>query len=217
MHPSSRGLLALGVLLALLTLRPDAAQAETYRVDLIVFRDLWASDASGGGEAVQPVDTRGVIDLGARERLAAYGISVLPESDFALDESWRRLRNSQQFRPLARLAWTQVNPPQQDATRLRIRVGETRTLSDPQRLIALEVYEVDGSVALLRDRYLHLDVDLSYTPADPAATLSHPLGYPLRERRKLMRDELNHFDSPRLGLLARVSRVDEAALSGSER
>lgn len=191
----------------LLVLFPCAVQAETYRVDLIVFRDLWASESSGGAEAAKPADTRGVIELGASERLGAYGITLLPESDFALDESWRRLRNSQQFRPLARIAWTQVNPPAEGGPRLRIRLGEARTVSDAEQLTAAEVYEVDGSVALLRDRYLHLDVDLRYTPADPATTVS----YPLLERRKLMRDELHHLDSPRLGVLAEVSRVEEVA------
>jgi hypothetical protein len=67
------------------------------------------------------------------------------------------------------------------------------------------VREVDGSITLIRERYLHLAVDL--TLASPGAL------YRLDETRRIRSGELHYFDNPRFGVIARVTpyESDESA------
>lgn len=180
------------------------ARAETYRVDLIVFRFLGPA-----GEAGQPVRLPGsgapgtpAIDPKDTAQLAAAGITILPDAEFTLGPEWASLRSSRDFRPLVRLAWTQKDPPSENGPRIQIRSGAKLMLSDPESMRAGEVSEIDGSVALLLSRFLHLDADLAYTPPEGEMVSWH-----LKERRRMRRDEVHHLDSPRLGILAEVTKV----------
>lgn len=181
----------LGALLLALAL---PVRAETWRVDLIVFRYLGASEETGRPAA--PAPAAGVLELDDANALSAAGITVLPEADFRLADHWARLRASSQFRPVARLAWTQNDPPAERGPRLRLRGGARFT--PPDAVAAREVHEIDGSLSLRLSRFLHLDANLTYT--DPTSGLS----WALNETRRMRSDELHHLDSPRLGIVARV-------------
>lgn len=183
---------ALSLLLSLFCSAAQAADAR-YRVDMIVFLDLWATQGEAGG-AVEP-NLQNAIELNQSAQLSAQGIEVLPEDQFGLEDEWKHLRYSKQFRPLVKLAWTQKNPPSERGPALLLRSGKSET--DPNA----SAY-VEGSVALLLSRYLHLDVDLSYVENGTA--------WKLDERRRMRRDEVHHLDSARLGVLAKVSKVDGA-------
>lgn len=188
---------ALLVLLLLLPTLP--ARADTWRVDLIVFRFLSSVDERG--RLPQAPGEREAIELDDSARLSAAGITVLPDSDFGMGAQWDRLRASPQFRPLIKLAWTQNDPPAENGPRLRLRSGQKLQLKDQQGLGEREFNEVDGSVALHLGRYLHLDTDLLYTVGgEPAQT------WRLQESRRMRSEELHHLDSPRLGVLVRVSK-----------
>jgi hypothetical protein len=185
---------------AVLVLASLPARAETYRVDLIVFADRYAAGETGA--PARPVGTDGIaLDDGAA--LSAAGIQLLPDSSFGLQEQWNRLRNSARFEPLIRLAWTQTDPPAENGPRLLLRYGQSLTVADPEGYSSHLVSPVQGTVALLLSRYLHLDADLRHTTPGGDGYVQ----YPLRERRRMRRDELHHLDSPRLGILARVSRA----------
>lgn len=180
------------------------ARAETYRVDLIVFRNLWGADTAERAPATQPMDLRGAIEPTNVEALARAGIQLVPDGDFGLNPEWASLRVSKQFRPLIRIAWTQSDPPQDRGPSILIRGGAKMTVTEPGGFGAHEGYEVEGKVALLLSRFLHVDADLRYTEtvADTGALAL----WPLVERRRMRRDELHHLDSPRLGILAKVSK-----------
>lgn len=178
------------------------AHADTYRVDLIVFLDKYASPEAGALPQAPVADT--AIGLQNEAALAAAGIRVLPDAEFGLSEQWNRLRNAARFQPLIRIAWTQKDPPSERGPALQLRYGQALTVTDPQTYASYLTAPVDGSVALLLSRYLHVDVDLRYTqPADDGYRQ-----YSLRERRRMRRSEVHHLDSPKLGVLARVNRVD---------
>lgn len=168
----------------------QAADA-TYRVDLIVFVDLWHADAEAGAPAGAP-NLQGAIRPDDVAALRAAGIEILPDEQFGLDDEWKHLRYSKQFKPLLRLAWTQRNPPEDRGPAIAISAGES---TDPTSPAA----RAEGSVALRLSRYLHVDADLQY--------VENGLAWKLDERRRMKRDEVHHLDSPRLGLLARVTRV----------
>ena len=191
-------------LIALFPILASAADA-TYRVDMIVFVDLWhsgneagiAADSPNLGNAIKPEDVAA---------LRAAGIEILPDEQFGLDSEWKNLRYSKQFKPLMRLAWTQKNPPGERGPAIRVQVGGGSGGSEPNSAVVADAGsaspQVQGSVALLLSRYLHLDVDLQYVEDGTA--------WKLDERRRMRRDEVHHLDSPRLGVLAKVSKASGA-------
>lgn len=183
-------------ILILLTLAmPFAAQAESYRVDLIVFLDK-----AGGGEwgrKPAPPDLRRALELGDAAGLKSADITLLPPEQFALASQWQRLQNSKRYQPLIRLSWVQQSPPEDNGPALHLRWGE------PLGGDAAGFAPVDGTVALTAGHYLHLDANLAYTQATGDTHVS----YRLRENRLMRRDELHHLDSPRLGILARVTKA----------
>lgn len=191
-----------GILVAVFFLAMAApAQAEKYRVDLILF-----ADKTGVGDesptAFRPQDFSRALEPTDTARLRTAGIELVPEAEFGLLEEWRKLSNSQRQQPLLRLAWVQKDPPSERAVSLRLRSGNP--LSAAGDGSGAPVYPVDGTVALLLGRFLHLDADLAYNLLNSSG---EPRSYQLKERRRLRRKELHHLDSPRLGLLARVEKV----------
>jgi hypothetical protein len=170
------------------------AQAETYRMDVIIFVDLWASGSEAGSAPTAP-QLKGAIDLDDVARLRAAGIEILPEEQFGLMDQYNHLRYSKQFKPLMRLAWTQKDPPQERGPALHIKIGGSADGATPP--------QVDGSIAMLLSRYLHLDADLSYQQDGQSWSLD--------ERRKMRRDEVHHLDSAKLGILAQVSKAGGGA------
>lgn len=184
----------------------DLAQAETYRVDLIVFADLSGTAGESGVPAAEP-SLHGTLEPADAAGLRAVGITLLPDEQFALGEEWQHLRNSKLYRPLVRLAWTQADPPTERGPSLHIVGGPERSFIDPVTQATSVTHEVDGSVALLLGRYLHLDADLRYNIVTGSG---QPLSYVLHERRKMRRDELHHLDGVRVGVLARVTAATAA-------
>jgi len=181
---------------------PATALAERYRVDLILFADRSAA----AGESSQPLmlpDAGKTLEPWETVPLRAAGIEILPDESFGLMEAWNRLRNSKNHQPLIRVAWIQKDPPAERGVALRLRHGTPVTGMTATG--SVEVYPVDGWVALLAGRFLHLDASFVHSQALEDGALR---SFRLRERRRLKRDELNHLDSPRLGVLVRAQRAD---------
>lgn len=187
---------------ALLLAFAPATHAERYRVDLIVFIDRSAA----AGESMQPLQlpevTRAVEPYEGAP-LRAGGFEILPDESFGLTEEWNRLRNSKNHQPVLRVAWLQKDPPAERGASLRLHWGNTFT--QVSGLGSRLVYPVDGTVALLAGRYLHLDAEMIYTQSHASGDLR---SFRLKERRRLRRDELHHLDSPRIGILARAQRAE---------
>ena len=72
---------------------------------------------------------------------------------------------------------------------------------------------IDGTVALRLSRYLFLDADLMYTQPLPDGRLA---SYTLKEVRKMRRDELHYLDSPRLGVVAKVTKAPVQAAAPAQ-
>lgn len=193
--------LLLCLLLALVW--PAHAEDARYRVDLIVFIDLRTPTEPAEPARLPPPD--GALSTDDAAALAASGITVLADGAFGLDTEWARLRNSRNLRPLARLAWIQQAPPAERGPRLRLRQGEPMSVTVADTLLPVSLSALEGSVALRRSRFLHLDVDLHFTEAQADSWRQ----YQLRDTRRMRRDELHYLDSPKLGVLARVTQVDE--------
>jgi hypothetical protein len=180
---------------------PASAQTQSYRVDAIVFLNKAASSELGRpvalpdlSRAIEPANTRA---------LAAAGIRILPESQFALEAEWRRLSNSARHEPLLRLAWVQKQPPAERGPMIQVRLGQALSVVSPDGQL-LQTAPVEGSLGLMLGRFLHLEADLFYTQPAEGGYIT----YRLSERRRMRRDELHYLDSPRLGVLARVVKAD---------
>lgn len=194
-----RTLLA-AALLALST----AAAADTYRVDVLVFLDK--SESAESGRRFELPDLGKSLNLDNAAALKAAGITLLPEDQFGLANEWQRLKTAKRYQPLVKLAWLQDDPPADRRVSLHLSWGETMAINDGGSLSSGLVKPVDGTIALLLGNYLNLDADLIYTQRTESGAVS----YRLREKRRVKRDELHHLDSPKLGLLARVSKLAPA-------
>ncbi len=176
------------LLLIATTLLPFVAHAETYRVDVVMFVDKSAAGEQGRAPALP--DMRRAIEMGDSAGLDRAGISLLPPDQSSLASEWQKLSNSKRYQPVARISWVQKNPPEENGPTLHVHIGEPNG----------GIYPIDGTIALTAGHYLHLEVDMLYTQAGNVS-------YRLRENRKMMRDELHHIDSPKLGILARVTKT----------
>ncbi|HUS24745.1 MAG TPA: CsiV family protein [Candidatus Binatia bacterium] len=198
-------LLAAG-LIALCTALP--AQAEKYRVDLIVFLD----QSGPAGESLGPPrtpDSANAFEPTEIARLRAAGIEILPDERFGLMQQWQRLKNSRRQEPVLRVAWLQKDPPAERGTALRLRWGQPLALTTASGASA--IYPVDGTVALIAGHYLHLDAEFLHTQRTGGGDLG---SFRLQEKRRVKRNELHHLDSPRLGLLVKVQKADAAPAKG---
>lgn len=190
------------LLAILLVLAAPLAQADTYRVDLLVFLDKTASVESG--RPFELANLGKLLPLDNAAALKDAGIALLPEDQFGLLDAWKRLKSSKRYQPLIRLAWTQENPAADGSDALRLVWGDTLVIDGGAGGMSSGLAKpVEGSVALMLGNYLNLDVNLAYTQPTESGARS----WRLREKRRLKRDELQHLDSPKLGVLARVSKV----------
>jgi hypothetical protein len=200
-------------LLALLLLLPLAANAERYRVDAIVFLDRGGATTELP-KVFAPPDLTGAVELDPAA-LAGSAIELIPDTQFGLPEVWNRLRYSRRYQPLVKLAWLQTDPQAARTLPLHIRSGAP-VLVPPGAQIAptakattaapttLTFQSVDGTIALRLSRYLYLDADLYYTQPLPDGRLG---SYRLKEVRKMRRDDVHYLDSPKLGIVARVTKA----------
>lgn len=177
------------------------AQAETYRIDLIVFLDGNTPEEAGLRPAMP--SSENVLSHTDTTALAAAGIQVLPDEQFGLQQEWQRLRNARRYQPLLRMAWTQVDPPAERGPALQVKFGPAQAVAVEGSIEPVTMSPVEGSIALLLNRYLMIDTDLAYT----LPTSEGHARYALRERRRMRRDELHYLDSPKLGVIARVSKA----------
>jgi hypothetical protein len=191
-------------LLLLAAVMPSPAAAERYRVDLIVFADRSVATDESSHPAQLPEAAR-AFEPWEVVPLRNAGIEVLEDELFGLADAWTRLRNSRNHEPLARIAWLQKDPPAERGIAIRLRHGKPMVAMTATG--SSEVYPVDGWVALLAGRYLHLDANFVTTEAAGDGELR---SYRLRERRRLRRDEVHHLDSPRLGVIVRAQKADQA-------
>jgi hypothetical protein len=191
-------------LLLLLISSATLAESGAYRVEVIVLRNLRAEAEStsiqdlrsfsqfpGSGEPEQtneaPDGLPGELpdDLSAELLVDSPGdlpddLHILPERSTYMNDVWRRLRGSQNYRPLAYAAWeqnrTDYYPPMRihDENILDTQLRPPTTImvadlaaEDPLAAYRSVFYKLDGSVQLRRSRFLHLFLDLEYRESEP--------------------------------------------------
>ena len=186
-------------LLLLLISTAVLAESGAYRVEVILFRNLLATNepatvpelsqflqfpdlektspagnlpAEPGADLTEQTPDHFSDDL--RHDLPD-DLQVVTQKSSQMDTAWRRLRSSQNYRPLVYTAWEQnridyyppirIHDQQIIDTRLsspgRFMVADL-TAQDPLAAYRNNLYRLDGSLQLKRSRFLHLYIDIEY-------------------------------------------------------
>jgi hypothetical protein len=177
----------------LLLLLSSAVMAESgaYLVEAIIFRNLEVTAEAEAADELRSFSHLPQLDevpasLDSAEEIlpepAAIPRSDLPDDlrvvtqkSLGMDDAWRRLRSSAEYRPLIYAAWQQnrtdyyppmrIHDQQIIAKQLRpptpIMVADL-TADDPLAAYRSTFYQIDGSLQLRRSRFLHLYLDLEF-------------------------------------------------------
>lgn len=220
----------------------DPPSGDWYTVELLVFEQASERDPPPSADPVIP-DTGNAVslqerfqqtaadDMPARPMLPlpeALRFLPAPEETRSLGEAELRLERSPRYRPIVRLAWRQRVAAFSDPVPVRVQGGEELdrlkpdnvgdsllTETGPDGQLNRTITEVDGTVALVRGRYLHLNVNLvfrertrsivsrgtavGYGDAGPYAAFPT---WHIGERREIQPGELQYFDHRRFGVIA---------------
>ena len=216
-------------LLLLLISSATLAESGAYRVEVIVLRNLKAETDSTVFEELRSFsqfpDTVG----GAPRGDLPEDLQVLPERSTYMNDVWRRLRSSENYRPLVYAAWeqnrTDYYPPMRVHndniidTRLQppthIMVADLSE-EDPLAAYRSMFYQLDGSVQLRRSRFLHLFLDLEYREPEIQAEAGEVIAiddqtthkaFTLKQNRQIRTGQVQYFDTPYFGALVFVSAI----------
>jgi len=156
-------------------------------------------------------------------------LHILPEKSTYMNDVWRRLRSSSNYRPLVYAAWeqnrTDYYPP--------MRIHDENTIDtqlqplthimvadlaahDPLAAYRNTYYRLDGSVQLKRSRFLHLFLDLEYrenedlTPSGEITAFNDQMthrAFTLKQNRQIRTGQVQYFDTPYFGALVFVSAI----------
>jgi hypothetical protein len=168
-----------------------------YDVEIIIFRHNVMSDAG------ERTTTPAVSELRPTRVFSQDGFTELDRNQYQLDGIRGGLRNSSGYSVLFHRAWRQVGYDAAHAIAYPI-----HSLAENGR------DSIDGSVTLIRERYLHLDVDLVLTQANGTAPATYAEGtdsrpaFRLLEKRRMRSREVHYFDHPRFGMIAVVTPYD---------
>lgn len=160
-------------------------------------------------------------------------VRFLPAPDGArlLEEAQARLERSARYRPILRMAWRQRAGTMSNPMPVRVRGGREIGHLPPGEAAATlpatvrkgvtgpdspdAIREVDGTLALVRGRYLHFHADLVFREPDtslvtrgaaPAFRRASPYSafptWHIAERREIEPGQIQYFDHRRFGMIA---------------
>jgi hypothetical protein len=168
-----------------------------YDVEIIVFQhlasdsteELWSLELSHNKGLAIPAEDESPFESAAPTHpRATDSFPALPASRLKLTAVADTLRRSRNYRPLAHFGWTQPGFPRLAAPAIPI-----ETFVSPATGLS-------GSIALSRGRYLHLTLDLTFTPPDNPGQR-----YVLQQSRRMRSHERHYIDHPKFGVIAVVT------------
>ena len=162
------------------------AESGAYRVEVIVFRNLSATDQFTEAAELRNFSQfpdledsgpAGLADVLPRNMPADLpdDLIVVTQKSSQMDNAWRRLRSSKSYRPLVYAAWEQNRVDYYPPMRIHNqKVIDTRLVSPTPIMVAdltaatpiaayrRIFYQLDGSLQLRRSRFLHIYIDLEF-------------------------------------------------------
>jgi hypothetical protein len=208
----------------------EVPEIRRYTVEMIIFR--YAQAVSVGTE-IFPGDKPMVEDPGfdqepllaedePLEEIPRFYRSIdfapLAKDEYTMRDILRRLQRLDVYEPLMHFGWSQATWPDEET-----RPIELGNMGTPPK-------GLNGSLRLYLSRYLHLVVDLQLDAPEARDSMDSlstygdyrslneygdigepiPVRYQINENRILRSGELRYFDHPKFGVLARVTRVEDA-------
>lgn len=169
--------------LSLATSSLALAEVPIYDVEVIIFSN------QNSGDDGERWPTSISDDISTRDFVAEGQISERPASSYQLGGIAYGLTQSRGYSVLLHTAWRQPAYGSRNA----IGYPFDASVQNGARQLA-------GRIKLVRERYLHLDVDLLLSSLDAPV-------YELRERRRIKKSgRVHYFDHPRFGMIATVTR-----------
>ena len=187
-------------LIALLVLcagpAPVVAAPKLYDVEIIIFSQNSRSDQ---GEAWHQPDA----EAGRAQGVSPQNrFTELSSSRYRLKPVRYSLQQGGEYTVLYHRAWRQLA------------YSPSRAVDYPVQAMSNDSrHSVEGTIRLVRGRYLHLDMDLlmmdtaTQPPGQHADDPGNRPAYRLNEKRRIKRSDLHYFDHPRFGVLALITPV----------
>jgi hypothetical protein len=198
--------LIVGILLLCALPTAQSADTDWYAIEVVVFEN--AGPDSSDGELWTDETLNGDI-----------ADAVVPESrpsdDSPINPLVERLRADPRYKVLYHNRWLQDAAARSSTAPARITNAPiTDSLYPPS-----PAEQLDGFVRLHRARFLQVEADLAFRPAESTAPLPtsqpgmpatgvplHP-AYVLHEKRRVKFDEIHYIDHPKFGMLIMVSKA----------
>lgn len=211
--------------LPLLGLLPGTSAGQVgrrYRIELVIFEQLGTESRAFVNAVARPLTPE----------LSGFGIGEGPIrpslQGFQLEHVASRIERSGHGRVIARMAWDQVGRSFDATPWIRVQEGRYLGLRQPATgddagdipvsAIGLrpltpqdERYELEGRLRVWVGRFLHLETDLLFhaTQAMTADLGAFP-AVPVRGSQRMNSgDDLFYLDHPAVGIIARVTRLDD--------
>jgi hypothetical protein len=171
-----------------------AVQPGSYDVEIIIFTHRHAGSDGEQWPVRLPEQTL------ATGFLNSERIIKLPVDAYRLNGISNGLRQSSAYSVVFHRAWRQPV------------YGSTNAVGYPVHAVAENgSINIEGSVRLIRERFLHLDADLVLVPAGSsnavtgADSLQTSPVFELSEKRRIKSNTVHYFDHPRFGMIAMVT------------
>ena len=181
-----------------------------YNVEIIVFRALsalgppedWNLETGAPATGTADNDTPAVPSGAAAQ--AGRFVRALAPSEFQLNDIEAKLKSSGGYSPVAHVGWSQTASPWGNHAGI------------PLQRLGIEQSELMGTVSLERGQFLHLGMQLSFTPASAPAGLGAAPGvtFLISDNHRIRFYERNYFDHPAFGVIALVTPAQGARAAG---
>lgn len=231
-------LLLSGLLLTFLS--SSFADPQRYQVELLIFSHI---NAQGVNSEHWPVIKDPTINLSRAlalnpllendaqnpNQIASY--QILPNFNFSLAKSDRKLMNTQGYNVIMHIAWQQELAGPHDAKWVHLFGGAgydnegnviAQDMDGSATYDQAQHWQVDGLIRLDTVRYINTRYNLYFAAPtgeiqdlsnnDNFAEIDTPLIYfKLDQFRRMRSDELNYIGHPLYGILIKVTKVDQTA------
>lgn len=200
------GLLQRTITLATLSSLPAVASAaDLYKVEMLVF----ANESGIGTQQeywpeISPVDTSGAVFPRSWDGYPLQAFEELPRNDLRLSADASRLARSGDYRVLYHSGWMQSIGGKSQARSVRVKAST-------------EGYELDGSISIYRNRFLHAQPNLQLSsyrlapqtlPETESSDRYRPTAWLLQDARRMRSNEIHYIDHPQMGVLLIIRPVD---------
>ncbi|MEA1081580.1 CsiV family protein [Marinobacter sp. ASW11-75] len=139
-----------------------------YRAELVVLERIVEPEAVNermGDRAVEPTpESNAILRAVDASGTANTTLDLVPTSELHLSSAVQRLERSGRYRVLVAAGWYEAFPPDYQGEPLKVAVGDW--------LNGAETREIEGTISIDRQRYLHVGVNLNHWQLAPMESMA---------------------------------------------